>query len=102
VQVLKADQKVGHAFEEDRKAGSQALGEDRKVWGKGALSKMINKKIIINTNTKKYRKFIWLPNIAFYPIFDTIIKNTAFSKFLPNKGGQRHSFCTSFSAPYID
>ena len=55
-QALKADQKGGHAFEEDRKAGSQALGEFRKVWGRGALSKMINKKIIINTNTKKIQK----------------------------------------------
>ena len=47
-QALKADQKEGHAFKEDRKAGSQ--GEDRKVWGGGALSKMINKK-----NNNKYK-----------------------------------------------
>jgi len=46
VQVLKADQKVGHAFEEDRKEGSQALGDDRKVWVRGALSKMIRQKKI--------------------------------------------------------
>jgi len=50
---------------------------------------------------KKYRKVIWLPNIAFYHIllFDTIIKNTAFSKFLTNKGGQKHSFCPQLLRP---
>jgi hypothetical protein len=83
----------------DRKAGRQALGDDQKVWGRGALPKMISKKKIINTKTKKYRKVIWLPNIAFYLIFDTIIKNAAFSKCLPNKGGQQHSFCPQFLRP---